>query len=212
MEVRKIIARWRAERRIWLSIAGSAALLLAGIAANFLASAYAAQTASNPVEDIVLSNIPAFDVDGPVVFGTLLVAAVVAFLCVSRPATAPFVLKSLGLFYLIRAVFTSLTHIAPYPTRIPIDVSELAARFFGGADMFFSSHVGAPFLLALLFWQEKMVRYFFLCSSFFFGIMVLLGHMHYSIDVASAFFISYTIWHIASWLFPKSRERFLSQT
>lgn len=185
---------------------GAAALFAAGIAANFLASAYATQSASNPVGDIILSNIPAFNVDGPIIFGTLLLVAVVVFLCVSRPAIAPFVLKALGLFYLIRAVFASLTHIAPYPTRIPIDVSDLAARVFGGGDMFFSSHVGAPFLLALIFWQERTLRYFFLFSSVFFGVMVLLGHMHYSIDVAAAFFISYGIYHIALWFFPRDRR------
>jgi len=65
-----------------------------------------------------------------------------------------------------------------------------------------------PFLLALIFWDEKYLRYFFIVSSIFFGAIVLLGHYHYSIDVAAAFFITYTIYHIAKKLFPRDFELF----
>ena len=47
-----------------------------------------------------------------------------------------------------------------------------------------------------------MLRYLFLAWSVFFGIVVLLGHLHYTIDVLSAFFITYGIVDIAKWLFP----------
>ena len=47
-------------------------------------------------------------------------------------------------------------------------------------------------------------------SAFFFGVVVLLGHLHYTIDVASAFFITYSIYHIAEWAFGKSKKMFES--
>jgi len=39
--------------------------------------------------------------------------------------------------------------------------------------------------------------------------VVLLGHLHYTIDVFSAFFITYGIVEIAKWLWPKEWELFL---
>ena len=65
--------------------------------------------------------------------------------------------------------------------------------------------------MALIFWHEKRARYFFLASSVYFGAIVLLGHLHYSIDVASAFFITYGIFHVAVWLFPKDYAVFLAE-
>ncbi|MBI3904685.1 MAG: hypothetical protein HY309_03785 [Pseudomonas fluorescens] len=39
--------------------------------------------------------------------------------------------------------------------------------------------------------------------SVLFGISVLLGHLHYSIDVFGAFFITYSIFCLAKKFFPK---------
>jgi membrane-associated phospholipid phosphatase len=64
--------------------------------------------------------------------------------------------------------------------------------------------------MALIFWREKGLRYLFILWSVYMGIVVLLGHLHYSIDVASAYFITYSIFCIAVWLFPKDHKLFFS--
>jgi len=182
---------------------------------NYVASNYATIQASNPVTDLVLSNTPAFDVDSLFVYGALVLIAFIAVLCIAHPKRIPFTLYSLGLFFIIRAGFISLTHIAPFPTHTPIqfttDIGIFFSKLFFGDDLFFSGHTGAPFLMALLYWKETFLRYVFLVWSLFFGAVVLLGHIHYSIDVASAFFITYSIYAIASWLFPRDREWFLHE-
>jgi len=63
-----------------------------------------------------------------------------------------------------------------------------------------------PFLLALMFWNNKVLRYVFLGFSILFAVVVLLGHLHYSIDVLSAFFITYTIFDICKFIFKKDRQ------
>jgi hypothetical protein len=188
---------------------------------NYFAAAYAFERASSAVSDIVLSNIPVFDVDWIFVFGPITFGIWIAILSFSNPKTLPFTIKSIALFVVIRSIFITLTHIGPFPDHIHIDGSSAvllhaissSPNFFlfsTGADLFFSGHTGLPFLLALVLWKHRLTRTFCIATSIFFGITVLLGHLHYSIDVASAFFISYTIYIIATKLFRKDHEELLS--
>lgn len=193
-----------------LSIAFPAVLFVLSLVANFYAALYATERASNSVADIILSNIPVFDVEPLFVSGTLLLIAFSVWMCLSKPWRIPFMLYALAFFFLIRSVFISLTHVGPFPTRIALDASELVSRLFGGADLFFSGHVGVAFLFALIFWHERYLRHLFLASSIFFGIIALLGHLHYSIDVFAAFFITYGIYDMAKYLFPKEYQLLLS--
>lgn len=213
---RWIITIYRRHGEAWLnpsfltSASVAAALFAVSIIASFYAGIYATERASSPVGDLILSNIPVYDVEQFFIWGSLLLILFIVGLLVIHPNRIPFVLYSLALFYFIRSVFVSLTHLGPFPTRIALDSSEIAAKMFGGADLFFSGHTGTPFLLALMFWHEPRLRYFFLASSVFFAVIVLLGHLHYSIDVLAAFFITYGIYHMALYFFPKERSLFLS--
>ncbi len=175
-----------------------------------LAIDFANEAASNPVGDIILSNTPVFDVGIYFVYGMFLLVGFITLLCLHKPQRIPFVLHSLTLFVLIRSVFVSLTHIGAFTTQAQSDFGPAITRAFFGADQFFSGHAGAPFLMALIFWHVPALRYIFLTWSVFFSVVVLLGHLHYTIDVASAFFITFGIYHIALWLFPRERALFFS--
>lgn len=175
---------------------------------NYYAGTYATESVSNSVTDVILSNTPVFDVDGIFVYGSLVLALFIAGLVLSHPKRLPFTLHALTLFILIRSAFISFTHIAPYPATVALDLGSIANKFIFGGDLFFSGHTGIPFLMALIFWNEKPLRYVFLICSVVFGITALLGHLHYTIDVASAFFITYTIFCIAEFLFKKERALF----
>ncbi len=187
-------------------------LFVLSITINYYIGLYATNKASNYVDDIILSNIPVFDVDFFFVYGAIALIVAILLLCVQHPKRIPFVLHSLTLFILIRAVFVSLTHLGPFPTAILIEDPQLffTKYFIFGGDLFFSGHTGIPFLMALVFWHRPVLRYLFLIWSLFFGVIVLMGHLHYSIDVLAAPFITYGIYHIALWLFPKERALFLS--
>lgn len=195
------------DRRFLFSSIVALLLLAVSLIANFYAGIYAQESASNAVTDIVLSNIRVYNVDDIFVQGFLVLLAFIACLCIAHPKRIPFMVKSSALFVLIRSVFISLTHIAPFPTSIIIN-SDIIKDFTFGADLFFSGHTGFPFLMALIFWQNIYLRVFFIATSMFFGVAVLLGHLHYSIDVLSAFFITYAIYHIAIQLFVKDKKMF----
>ncbi len=172
---------------------------------NFYAGTYATREASSSVTDIILSNTRVYDVDGLFVYGALFLILFIGGLCFARPRRFPFVLFSLTVFIFTRSIFISLTHIGPFPGSVALDLGTVTSKFIFGGDLFFSGHTGIPFLMGLIFWREPIISYIFFAWSIFFGIVVLLGHLHYSIDVLSAFFITYTIYHMACYFFPKEK-------
>ena len=190
-------------KRYVISIIDGFIFLLLSLIANFYAGQFATFKAGNSVKDIILSNIPVYDVHEIFIYGPVIMWVVLLFYCINKPHKIPFILKSIALFILVRSTFVSLTHIGPFPDRLIIDSggADWIRLFTFGGDLFFSAHTGLPFLLALIFWNEKVLRVLFIATSVFFGIIVLMGHLHYSIDVLSAFFITYAIYNIAKWLF-----------
>lgn len=214
---RELWRRYRhyaSQQEFRVSVLLSIVTFTASLITAFYAIAYATERASNPVTDIVLSNVPVFDVDGLFVYGAAFLVTFGILLVAVHPKRIPFALHTIALFYFTRAAFISLTHLGPFPISAvsSFDFGTLMGRFFFGfgGDLFFSGHTGLAFLMALIFWQNKNLRYLFLAASVYFGTIVLLGHLHYSIDVASAFFITYGIFHIARWLFPKDYALFHS--
>lgn len=191
------------------SFAFSILLLALALVVNFYAGVYATEKASNSVTDIVLSNIRVYDVDGIFVYGSIILWIFVSLLLLLNPGKIPFTVKSIALFVLIRSVFISITHIGPFPTQIAID-SNLLNKFSFAGDLFFSAHVGLPFLLALVFWDDLRLRILFIVSAIIFAAVVLLAHLHYSIDVLAAFFITFTIYRIAEMIFAKDRKLFFA--
>ena len=189
-----------------ISILFSILFFIISLVINFYASSYANEKASNSVTDIVLSNIRVFNVDGIFIFGSIAAWIFTASILLIEPKRIAFVLKSIALFVIIRSIFISLTHIGPFPTKAVMDSNGWIATLYSGSDRFFSGHTGLPFLGSLIFWENKIFRNIFLIMSLMFAIVVLLAHLHYSIDVLGAFFITYTIFHIALFLFKKDRE------
>ncbi|KKW19275.1 MAG: hypothetical protein UY63_C0017G0052 [Parcubacteria group bacterium GW2011_GWA2_51_10] len=186
-------------------------LFAASMAIAYFAEIYATEKATNAVGDIVLDKIAIFDVDWFYIWGALALLIFAASLLITNPKRIPFTLHSFTLYFLIRAFFISLTHLG-LPVPPPVEVWTVTSRMVFGGGLFFSGHVGAPYLLALLFWRKKRLRYIFIGSSIVFATTALLGHYHYTIDVVAAYFITYSIFHIAKTLFKKDRALFESET
>ena len=175
---------------------------------NYVAGEFATEYQSNSVTDVILSNTPVFDLDEIFVGGSLVFAALITYLCFANPKNIPYTVKSIAFFTITRSVFVSLTHIGAFPQRAILDPASFISKFTFGGDLFFSGHTGMPFLIALIFWHNRFLRYLFLGISLVFAVVVLLGHRHYSIDVLGAYFITYTIFHLTELIFKKDREYF----
>lgn len=184
------------------------ALFAVSVAATHYASRYAEIKASNHVEDLILSNTPVINFEFVFVELAIALMLFVVALCIKYSRGSPFIIKTISLFILIRAGFVSLTHIGPFPTRLDIE-SNLLDFITSGNDLFFSGHTGLPFLIALIFWNHKYLRALFVGAAGLFGTIVLLAHLHYSIDVFAAFFITYAIYHISLKLFKADYHHFV---
>jgi len=178
-------------------------LLFVSLFATYYANSYTVIHASNSVTDILLDNLPIVNVDLIYSEGALLFIIIIGIILFIEPRRIPFTLKSISIFFLTRSFFMVMTHVAPPANALYIQGEDIFHRISSGDDLFFSAHTGLPFLLTLIFWNEKYLKYFFLFSALIGGTAVLLGHLHYSIDVFSAVFITFGVFQISKWLFNR---------
>ncbi|MBI4345253.1 MAG: phosphatase PAP2 family protein [Elusimicrobia bacterium] len=135
--------------------------------------------------------------------GLHLYAAAVAILY--YPRQLPFMLFTLGLFMIVRTTYMALSPIGP-PHGM-LDMSKLD-YFFSRAmgvvtfqnEFVMSGHTSFPFLFYLFFdtaWQKRI----FLTGSIVMAISVLITRNHYTVDVLSAYLISYSIYCLSRKLY-----------
>ena len=127
--------------------------LFSSLFINYTAVNYSTYSMGNATTDILLENLPVVNTDIVFSYGALTFVLGVAMLLIKKQETIPFVIKSVSLFIIIRSLFMSMTHLAPYSDRITTTFESMT-YLSGGADLFFSGHTGLPFLLSLIFLGE----------------------------------------------------------
>lgn len=181
----------------------------ASLVVNFAASRYSAKSATNFVGDMFLDNLPTVNVDYIIVDGAFLVIVVSVLVLILKPRYLLFSLKAVPIFNIVRSFFVSVTHVGIYPEQILLGSGPID-RFYALLNLqdgfFFSAHTGLPFLMALIVWHDKFWRYFFIGTSVVFAVAVLFAHVHYSIDVFAAPFMTYAIFKISQKFFPKDYD------
>lgn len=184
----------------------SVALLIISLFLSYFSRSYAGNYLNNVIPDLLLEHLPVVNVGYVFFQGAFLFLLMLVGTLVWEPKHIPFVLESSALFFSVRSFFVTMTHLsAPaieYYTHIG---SNATYTISSGNDLFFSGHAGFPFLLALIFWHYKPFRYLFLLSSLVGSTAVLLGHLHYSIDVFSSYFIAFGVFKASEYFFKKER-------
>lgn len=195
------------DRAFRISLFAGLGLLAAASYINYRAALYTDQIPVISVNDLILDVIPTVDLSIMFTFGIYATALFVAcYPIFLKPELVPFTAKTAATFIITRAFFISLTHLgAPegYFQLPGFEDQPPLIRLFYTNDLFFSGHTGFPFLAALLFWENKAVRWFMLAMSLAQSVTVLFMHVHYSIDVFAAYFITYTIYVLSDKIFNK---------
>lgn len=200
--------QWREllrNRKFRISLIIGLSVIFAAYILNYLAVLYTDSIPVLSVGDLILDHIPTLDLEYMYTFGIYLTALIMIFYpIIFKPELVPFTAKTVAAFIIIRAFFISLTHLgapANYFQLPQLEDQPSFFRWFYMNDLFFSGHTGMPFLAALLFWENKFMRYFFIIMSVGQALTVLFMHVHYSIDVFSAYFITYSIYVVSDKVF-----------
>jgi hypothetical protein len=150
--------------------------------------------------DMVLDHIPLVDVSALHIYGASLFWVYILCLCILRPEVLVFALKTTALFLIVRSGCVVMTHMGPPENLLELP-SNIAALYIYKGDLFFSGHVGGPFLFALILWKYPLLRTLCICAAIFFSAVVLLGRIHYSIDVFASYFIAHSVCVMARRIF-----------
>ncbi len=119
-----------------------------------------------------------------------------------KPTTTVYFLISAIVICGFRALTIYLVPLEPPIDIIPLSDPVIETLFYGGnillKDLFFSGHTANLILIGLIL-EQKMIKNLLLISGFLVGTMVLLQHVHYSIDVLAAPFFSFVTYKISVW-------------
>jgi len=150
------------------------------------------------LQDFVLDAIPAIDVSIPTFVVIWSVVLLVFYRIYQNPRLFLVIAYGFILMCILRVLTISLLPLNP-PVGIIALKDPIANIAYGGngifitKDLFYSGHTGNMFLFFLCL-QRKWDKIIALAASFIVGILVLVQHIHYSIDVFAAFIFTYFIY------------------
>ena len=178
-------------------------LLAFSLVLDYLAGVYVTKTPGVVAPDLILDHIPTLDLDFIFVYGQILnISLIFLFALFFRTKQFHKVISQFSLLVIIRSAFTTFTHLETPAGALKFHIPSMISKISFQNDLFFSGHTAVPFLGFLLF-KDSKIRYFFLASSIVMAATVLFMHVHYTIDVLSAFFITYGVYKIGNWIFRK---------
>jgi PAP2 superfamily protein len=147
------------------------------------------------INDWVLNILPAHDVSAGIFFFIWTTTLITLVRSIQDPLIFLSFLWSYILLCLTRVLTITLVPLEPPKDLHPI-VDAMANAFYGPhfitRDLFFSGHTATVFLMGLCLKKkyDKMIA--FIATSFV-GILLLIQHVHYTIDVIVAPFVTWFI-------------------
>jgi PAP2 superfamily C-terminal len=157
------------------------------------------------LNDFILNTIQPKDVSLIVFIIIWAVSILMIIRAIINPTIFIVLLTSFTLLTISR--ITSIYFVALNPPVGLIVLKDPLSNFFYGAtfitkDLFYSGHTATMFLMFLCL-EKKTDKWIALLASFFVGALVLIQHVHYSIDVLCAPFFSCIIYRLSKYWLAK---------
>ncbi|MFT4063077.1 MAG: phosphatase PAP2-related protein [Edaphocola sp.] len=151
------------------------------------------------LQDFVVGRIVPGDVSVPIFICIWGITLLTALRCVKDPNMFLVGLYGFVVLTLMRMATISLLPLNPPQGLIPL-IDPISNFFYGKThfvtkDLFFSGHTSSQFLLFLCL-RKKWDKTLALVSSILVGAMVLIQHVHYTIDVVAAFPLTYVCYRV----------------
>jgi hypothetical protein len=152
------------------------------------------------LHDRLLQLLPATDVSVPTFIIIWSVTLLLLIRCVKNPDIFLLMLWSFLLLCLSRILTITMVPLNPPEGLLPLK-DPLTGIFYGGIDkfitkdLFFSGHTSIQFLVFLCL-KKRTDKIIALLASLAVGCLVLVQHVHYTIDVLAAFVFTYLIFKI----------------
>ena len=168
------------------------------------------QREGKTINDIVLNYFTPINVSG-YIFGIIwLMAFITIIRCIQQPAIF---LQFLWGFILlsISRVITIIAVPLNAPNQLIVLIDPISNYFYGKTfitkDLFYSGHTATLFLMCLCL-KNKWDKFLTLLSTIIIGILVLVQHVHYTIDVVAAPFFTYFIYVLTNKITATSLKSF----
>jgi len=161
------------------------------LCADYCCGAFVTTLQGAKVPDLILDRFQAVDMGFLFVYGYMaLIVTMFLYPTFFRVRSLHAVAIQFSLLLMLRSVFMIFTHLETPHGSVAVGFPWFFERLYFENDMFFSGHTAMPFLGFYLF-RHSPLRYVFLVGAVVMGIVVLAMHLHYSIDVFGAFFMTY---------------------
>ena len=149
------------------------------------------------LNDWLLQQIPSMDFSILIFILVWSTSLLVLTRCIQQPAIFLMTLYFLILITLSRIITISIIPLDP-PNGLIVLKDPITSLTYGGSsvfitkDLFFSGHTSNLFMFYLCL-QKKNDKLFALFTSLLVGLLVLVQHVHYSIDVIGAIVFTYLL-------------------
>ena len=164
----------------------------------------------NIIDDYLLTILPAKDVS---LFLFMIMYGMIIFALVYTLSKPLLFLKGIQTYLLVISVRLLCIFLVPLepPLNVQLLSDPLMDNFLGASenpitkDLFFSGHTATAFLLYLLM-DRKLYRILFLLCTVLIGILLLIQHIHYTVDIVVAPFVTWVSYQLISRRFYKFRQ------
>ncbi len=149
------------------------------------------------LNDWLLQRIPSMDFSVVIFILVWSTSLLTLVRCIQKPAIFLMTLYFLIIITLLRIITISIIPLDP-PNGLIILKDPITSLSYGGSsvfiikDLFFSGHTANLFMFYLCL-QKKRDKLFALSTSLLVGLLVLVQHVHYSIDVIGAIVFTYLL-------------------
>jgi hypothetical protein len=150
------------------------------------------------VNDVVLGMLTPYDVSVPIFIIIWASFTLTLFRCIQNPDMLLTFLWAYIFVSLARFLSITLVPLAP-PSGLIGLADPLVNRFYGSKyvtkDLFFSGHTSTVFLMYLCL-TSRTDRILALIATVLVGTLLLIQHVHYTLDVLAAPFFTWLIWRV----------------